>query len=266
VETMKFELNRHRITVRKKLPRPIRILHLSDTHFAGDEPVLARFFDRLSREEMDFVFISGDIIDCDAGMFSCLENLKKLKPACGFFAVFGNHDYYDFHILDTIIHNFPGQALPKTMNHVDLLSEELQTIGVKVLRNETAEVSVEGVPVLIHGLDNPTTGHANIRKTMRQFDQGKVNFLLTHLVDVFLDIGENEIDVSFSGHSHGGQFRLPLVGPLMTHTALGKRYASGIWNIQGAVCCISRGLSSSRFFRVRLLCPPEAILLTVHGI
>jgi hypothetical protein len=134
-----------------------------------------------------------------------------------------------------------------------------------VLFNETAEVNVEGKPVLIHGLDDPTTGRADLLKAMKNFDPKKINILLTHTVDAFLDIGENEIDLSFSGHSHGGQVRLPFIGPIIVHTSMGRPYAAGIFELKGATCCVSRGMNASRFLRMRLLCPPEAILLTVQG-
>ena len=265
VEPRQRQFNSHRVQIRKKLPRPFRILHLTDTHFAGPNAPLAAFFDRLVQETYDFIFVTGDIMDCDAGLPYCLENFKKLKSKYGTFAVFGNHDYFDFKFFDAITHNFPGQPYPRQKNNVDLFAEEFKKIGVRALRNETVSLQIDGVPVLIHGLDDPTTGHANLRRTMENFDPSKVHILLTHTVDAFLDIGENEIDLSFSGHSHGGQVRLPFWGPVITHTRIGRRYASGIHTIQGAVCCIGRGLNASRFLFIRLLCPPEAILLTVEG-
>ena len=263
VEPRWFDLSRHEIFIRKKLKRPIRILHLSDTHFSGRNKPLARFFDRLAHESVDLVVVSGGIMDCDEGIHECLDNLAKLHPRYGIYAVFGNHDYYDYRTWDSILHNFPGQSFPITKNLIDLFITELEKIGVRVLRNKTLELDIDGTPILIHGMDDPTTGHANIRRTLENFDPAKLNLLLTHTVDVFLDIGDNEIDVSFSGHSHGGQIRLPFIGPIITHTRLGRRFASGLCQIQGATCCISRGMSANRYARIRFLCRPEAVLLTL---
>ncbi len=244
----------------------MRILHLSDTHFARSNPWLTRFFKRLAAEEYDLIVLTGDIIDCEEGIHSCVETLKWLKAKRGFYAVFGNHDYYDYHLKDIFIHNFPGQPKPETLNPSEVLKEALKNTGVSVLFNETREVMVREVPVLIHGLDDPTTGRANVRETLSRFDPQKINLLLTHTVDAFLDIGEGEIDVSFSGHSHGGQIRLPFLGPILTHTIMGRAYAAGIVRVKGAVCSISRGIGYGRFLPFRLLCPPEAVILDVYGV
>ena len=265
IEPRSFQVNRHEVTIPKWLDHPLRILHLSDTHFAKPDRHLSRFFDQLAKLDYHFVFLTGDIMDCEEGIPICVENLKKLRPTHGFFAVFGNHDYYDYRLLDVFTHNFPGQKKPLREQHSDLLKEALEGIGVRVLKNETATAYFEGNHLLIHGLDDPTTGRANVRQAMHDFHPKEINLLLTHTVDAFLDIGENEIDVSFSGHSHGGQIRLPGVGPIISHTMIGRQYASGILSYQGAVCSISRGVNASRYFYLRLLCPPEAILLTLRG-
>jgi len=265
IEPRLIQLSRHEIVLRKTLPRPVHILHLSDTHFAGPHKAISRFFDRLSGELVDFVVVTGDIMDCEEGLPFCLENLKKLKTRYGIFAVFGNHDYFDFQFADVFLHNFPGQGRPLITQRVDFFEQSLEEAGIRVLRNETETVVIENIPLLIHGLDDPTTGHADLLKAMQNFDPGKINILLTHTIDAFLDLGEDQIDLSFSGHSHGGQIRLPLVGPLITHTSLGRPYAAGIFELKGAVCAVSRGLNASRFLCARLLCRPEAILLTVKG-
>ncbi len=265
IEPRLIQLSRHEIFLRKALPHPVRILHLSDTHFAGPHKTISRFFDRLSEEPVDFVVVTGDIMDCEEGLPFCLENLKKLKTREGIFAVFGNHDYFDFQFADVFLHNFPGQGRPLITQRVDFFEQSLKDAGIRVLRNETETVMIENIPLLIHGLDDPTTGHADLLKAMQNFDPEKINILLTHTIDAFLDLGENQIDLSFSGHSHGGQIRLPIVGPIVTHTSLGRPYAAGIFDLKGAVCTVSRGLNASRFLRARLLCRPEAILLTVKG-
>lgn len=121
-----------------------------------------------------------------------------------------------------------------------------------------------GTPFLIHGLDDATTGQANLMN-LQKFDKSRINLLLTHTVDVFLDIGHRQVDLSFSGHSHGGQVRLPFLGPIITHTMLGKEFASGVISYKGAVCAVSRGMGSSRYLKIRLLCRPQALLIDLSG-
>ncbi len=266
VELHQFQINRHDVTLRKKISRPLKILHLSDIHFALPNVMLSRFFNRLAAEEFDLAVLTGDIIDCEEGIHNAVENLRKIKTRYGFFAVFGNHDYYDYRLKDIFLHNFPGQSKPEALNPTDILQAALEGIGIRVLRNRTEEILAEGTPVLIHGLDDPTTGRASIRETLASYDPAKINLLLTHSIDAFLDISEHEIDLSFSGHSHGGQVRFPVIGPIFTHTTIGRAYVDGIVTLKGAVCSVSRGLGYGRNLAFRLLCPPEAVVLNVFGV
>jgi len=265
VALYQFEINRHEVILRKKTAKSFSILHLSDIHFTGPNPPLDQFFEKLSLETYDLIVLTGDIIDNESGVCQAVKTLAQLKSRCGFFAVFGNHDYYDYQFKDALLHNFPGQSKPETLNPSETLKAALEGAGIVVLRNETIEIDVQGTALLIHGLDDPTTGRASIRKTLENYDAAKINVLLTHSIDAFYDIGEDEIDLSFSGHSHGGQVRLPVIGPILTHTTMGRSYASGIRQVKGAVCSISRGIGFGRVLPFRLLCPPEAIVLTVTG-
>ena len=272
LETRRYEINRYEVTLRKALPHPFRILHLSDLHFSKGNDALLRFFEGLAKETYDFIFITGDIFDSEKGIPASIEHFKRLKAKTGVFAVFGNHDYYDYrltdiftHFMNVFTHNFLYQNKPKNRQPIKHFEEALAQAGARLLKNETIEKKVGEVSILIHGLDDPTTGRANIREAMQNFEPSKVNILLTHTIDVFLDIGENEIDLSFSGHSHGGQIRLPGIRPLVTNTMLGAAYVSGLKALKGAFCSVSRGLGTSRFLPFRLLCPPEAVVLTVRG-
>jgi len=271
-EPFRYEISRHSVTLKRKaLRRPLRIMHLSDIHFAGRNERLDAFFDSLAKEPCDYIFVTGDIIDCISGIPDAVKNLSKLKPEQGIYAVLGNHDYLDYRPVEMVVHNvceimdrdYPEKFRPNNRQRVDLLEAALGKAGVRLLKNETVETSFEGAPLLIHGLDDATTGQANLRRTMGNYDPAKLNILLTHTVDVFLDIGKEEIDLSFSGHSHGGQIRLPFWGAVITHTMMGRPFAAGVLKHKGAVCSISRGMGTSRYLKVRLLCRPEAIILTV---
>ncbi|MBN1687696.1 MAG: metallophosphoesterase [Candidatus Omnitrophica bacterium] len=265
VEPHRYQVTRQRVSVTKCRQHTLRILHLSDTHFARNDYWMSRFFDRLSQEPYDFVFLTGDIFDCRAGISFACKNLNKLKSRYGIYAVFGNHDYYNFFLQDVLFHNFPGQGMPFEAQPVELFTKALEETGIRVLSNESVECCHDGLPIVIYGLDDPTTERANLRQTLQGFRPVKLNILLSHTVDVLLDVGEAEIDLSFSGHSHGGQVCLPFLGPVVLHTGLGLPYVSGIKRYKGTVCSISRGLSASRFFPFRLLCRPEAVILELHS-
>lgn len=262
-EVYRFRIRRYRLKPLKPLSKPLTFLHLSDIHFAGPDVKRDHFFDQLALMEYDFVVLTGDIIDCDAGLASAEMNLMKLKPRCGAYAVLGNHDYYNYMPSDMALHNFPGQKLPSRRNSLQRIEEMLQRSKVCLLRNHAVDVCQDGIALRIHGIDDPTTGRANVRQTMQGYTPEKINILLAHSIDVFLDIGDREIDLAFSGHSHGGQVCLPFFGPLVTHTMIGRDFAAGIKVLKGAICSVSRGVGTSRFLKLRFLCPPEAVLITL---
>lgn len=264
LESRRYQISRHTALVRKPLASPLRILHLSDIHFRGDDSGLGLFFEELGRETFDFIFITGDIFDCPAGAADAIL-FRKLKSRRGIYAVFGNHDYYDYGFLDLPLHYTPGQGRPHKPQPTEDFGRALKEAGVRLLRNETVEVDAGETSILIHGLDDPITGRANVRRAMSNFNPSKLNILLAHSIDVFLDIGENEVDLSFSGHSHGGQVRFPVIGPILTHTLLGRQYADGIRSLKGATCSISMGIGTSRYYQIRLLCLPEAVALEISS-
>ena len=114
---------------------------------------------------------------------------------------------------------------------------------------------------MIHGLDDPVTDHADYEGIQAGFDPEKTNILLTHTIDAFLHLPDHAVQISFSGHSHGGQVRIPGWGALITHTRFGKAYAQGMHKLKGAVCIVSRGMGASRFFAFRLFCRPQAVVV-----
>lgn len=261
-----YKFRKRRVRLSKKIPKPLNILHLSDIHFSGENPFLESFFDKLGEETHDFIFLTGDIFDSPEGIPQSVRNLKKLKAHFGIFSVLGNHDYFDYHLWDVFFHSFPGQGRPLRKQPDQDFQKALESAGVRVLRNQTLRVRFGEVSALIHGLDDPTTGRADVGATFKGSEgTGEVRFLLSHSVDAMLRVQKNEIDVCFSGHSHGGQVRLPFFGALITHTTLGRKFAGGLHSFKGTFCSISQGVGTSRFFGIRFLCRPEAVTLVVEG-
>lgn len=259
-----FQISRHAVTLKKKakLSKPLRILHLSDIHFAGHRPELARFFDQLALEPVDLVVISGDIIDHENGIEHAVTQFKKLKPAHGIYAVLGNHDYYDYQLKDTFS-GISHKKHPKKKQNSEKFITQMEEAGIRVFRNQKHEFDYLGSRVCLYGLDDPITGHADLEHLKTQVRGENINLLLTHSVNVLRHLEDGLFAMSFSGHSHGGQVLIPGFGAIITHTQIGREYVSGVKLFKGTVCSISRGMGQSRFLRLRFLCRPEAILLEV---
>jgi predicted MPP superfamily phosphohydrolase len=89
------------------------------------------------------------------------------------------------------------------------------------------------------------------------------NMLLTHVLDVIAEMPEVPVDMIFSGHTHGGQIRLPRLGGFMFGFRLPRKYLEGMHIWRNMATCVSRGLGASRTATPRFFCRPEAVLLEV---
>jgi len=258
-----YQKNRYHLFTQRNLAGSLKILHLTDLHCEKNKPALNRFFDRLAEETYDLIFLTGDIIDGDEGIPYAASNLKKLKARLGFFCVFGNHDYRHYSLWDMLVYFF-WRKKKNYVNHdrVGLLTKSLAEIGIKILRNETIVVLDGERRFVIHGLDDPVTGRAQSKKLKLGENNADMEFLLTHSIDGIQLVDASQIDLSFSGHSHGGQIRVPWLGAIVTHTRMGRTYASGIVNYEEKTkCIIGRGLGTSKMLPFRFLCRPEVIVL-----
>ena len=265
VEPRWFRLRRKSVRLRGSLRRPLEILHLSDFHYHGSCRYRSRFLKRLAAESVDFIFLTGDLIDVDAGIDPCLEALQHFSPRYGFYAVLGNHDYLRVTGMDLMR---PTGVLPKEKNRrpndVERLKAGLRRLGIVVMRNERHIVEVEGIPVTVAGVDDPYLERDDLPATFQGFVKQGPCFVLVHAPERHLEISELGADMVFSGHTHGGQVCLPFLGPIITRTTAPRRFAFGLTRENGTLFHTTRGIGTGLLSRPRFLCPPEAVVFSAH--
>ncbi len=177
----------------------LRIVQLSDLH-AGpflDEAALQPVLDLARSFEPHLLALTGDFITDSAGDVALLGHAFAGVPApLGKFAVYGNHDYR-------------GRRERE-------LSAWLRRQGVRALRNESVELSHGGARVLVAGLEDiEESKGADLAATLRGSDgREHLRVLLCHHPDVVEALPAGAFHLVLSGHSHGGQVVLPLLGPL----------------------------------------------------
>lgn len=132
-----------------------------------------------------------------------------------------------------------------------------------MLINESVKLQVHGNPVLIGGTDDPVTQKVDFERALRGLSPETLNILLTHHLDGLLKLSHHGVDLVFSGHTHGGQIRLPILGPLVCETRLPRRFVEGLHTYQGMTVFVSRGLGAGRTLFPRFACRPEAIFFEV---
>lgn len=208
---------------------PVRLLLVSDIHVAGpDMPPsrLDRIVGQMNALNADVVLLAGDFISEKATTTHAYSfdeialPLARLRPRLGAFAVLGNHDHW-----------------------VDAPTARaaLTRAGIRVLNNE----AVRAGPLVIGGLDDDYTGHADLGRTVVAMQMARgVPVLLSHSPDPFPDLPE-DVRLMVAGHTHCGQIVLPLVGRLATASRHGKRYACGRIDEKGRTLVVGAGLGTS---------------------
>ena len=198
----------------------LSILHLADTHFIGnlDRP----FFEEVARlaAEMrpDLIVFTGDLLD-DLDLLHWLPaTFGRLEAPLGCYYVLGNHDW------------FYGAAE---------IREEFARCGWQDVAGRSIVLEHRGHRLEIAGTELPWMGaHPEFAR-----ETGAFRLLLSHTPDHFAWARAHGVDLMLSGHNHGGQIVLPVIGPVFAPSRYGVRYAGGAFWSEPTLLYVSRGLS-----------------------
>ncbi len=240
----------------------MQIVQLSDIHM--DEYTEAFFLERavegINQLQPDVVLLTGDYVSkgplskkFGAGAaWQCANVLKKLSCK-RLYAILGNHDI---------------------AVGVEDVTDALTANGITVLRNACLPIERAGSRFWLAGTDDPVTGNPDLELSIPHSIRNVPNepiVLLVHAPDyanVLLDDPASKaVHLMLSGHTHGGQIRLPVVGPLYLPD-WGKRYAEGWFHLGGwwnpLRLYVNRGIGTVGV-PFRLNCPPEITLFTLRA-
>ena len=221
----------------------LKIALFSDTHldFGLDAEKLADAVRLINEQGPDLVCFTGDLYDdySKSGEedMAVIHALAGLEAPLGKYAVLGNHDYG-----------------PQAQKRTD---EILTAGGFSVLYNESVQLPEYGLHLF--GMDDCMFGAGDAAAYRAQ--AGSCNIVLCHEPDVF--DGMQDVDLMLSGHTHGGQVRLPLVGAAAL-PGLGKNYVSGLYEKENGKIYVNRGLGTT-IMQLRLFCTPEITILTLKN-
>jgi uncharacterized protein len=171
----------------------------------------------------------------------CGVLLNKLRAEFGVMSVIGNHD---------------GNTDP------DRVKALLRDQGLPVMFDEAKPIERDGKRIWIAGLDdNPD--ETDLRPALKGIPGDELVIVLAHEPDVADFISKYPVDLQLSGHSHGGQVRLPLIGPAYL-PPLGRKYPRGLRRVGPLTLYTNVGIGTMGL-PVRLNCPPEVTLLTLRA-
>ena len=216
----------------------VRIVQVSDLHRAVFGEQNQDLVDLIASKSPDIIVATGDMVDIRAkDIEDCVSLMKRLVKIAPVFYSLGNHEV-ERDDLDQLVHALRG-------------------VGVCFLNNSAAEITVHGIPLRIGGLY-----HAELLRAMEQED--KVDILLCHFPEKLAVYSDYGVPLTFSGHTHGGQFRIPIahIAIYAPGQGLFPKYTAGLYEDGGSYMIVSRGLGNSSFpFRVHN--PPEIVVADV---
>lgn len=257
-ENNKIDITKYEINC-ESAKSEIKIVHLSDLHSKPFNTVIKK----TEEQKPDIIVITGDFInDHCKNKEKMLKFGKNLVKICPVFYITGNHE--------------------RRLDCFDDLTNELKSIGFKVLLNEISSEIIKGTTVNILGLDenqadfkdykarrNGTFIYKDMSKYFNELsEKDGIKIVLSHFPENFESVKENnysqyDFDIQFSGHAHGGQFILPLIGPVFSPgQGLFPKYARGSFGDRPKLI-ISRGLGNAEF-PLRLFNHPEINVVTIR--
>lgn len=229
----------------------IRILQFSDLHLGEFYSLteLEQLVKRMNELKPDLVVFTGDLVD-NFSKYPTKGNiapiLKQIEAPLGKYAVYGNHDQ-----------GGGGKRIYRKL---------LEESNFRLLVNEQDTIPIRNSTLTIAGLDDFLLGSPKIEKTLQPLPKDGFTLLLAHEPDIADRVKKYPIDLQLSGHSHGGQVKLPLYGSVYT-PPLAQKYKEGIYSILGTkkpmTLYVNRGIGVTRL-PFRFISVPELAIFTLE--
>jgi predicted MPP superfamily phosphohydrolase len=226
------------------LPKPLdglSILHLSDLHFYGTPG--REYFDFIVRRAMsdgapDLLVVSGDVIDDNKYLDWIEPVLSSLRWNVAALAIMGNHDWWmDF----------------------EAVRSRLSALGMKVISNRWEAIDIRGETVVAIGHEGPWfRPPPDLSGCPTGF-----RILVSHTPDNIGWARRNHCGLMLSGHNHGGQIRIPIVGSLFVPSRFSRRYDMGTFHEPPTILHVNRGLSGKE--PVRFRCRPQVTRMVLKS-
>jgi predicted MPP superfamily phosphohydrolase len=224
----------------------LRVAHVSDLHMSGR--ITKTYFEHVvvhvNRTEPDIVAITGDLVERPECLDWIPDTFGRLRATSGVYYVLGNHDK---HVDEKRLHALLAEA------------------GLVYIGRTWRQMTIRDAPVILAGNELPWYAPAADLSKCPPRDSGgaPIRIVLAHSPDQFGWAQEQDVDLILAGHNHGGQVRLPVLGPILAPSLHGVRYAAGAFRAGNTVMHVSRGTAC--LTPVRFNCPAEIALLVLRG-
>jgi predicted MPP superfamily phosphohydrolase len=215
----------------------LRVVQISDIHHGLFLPKewLAEAVRQANRLDPDVIALTGDFVTYSRrNIGPAAEILGRLRARHGVFAVLGNHDF---------------------RVDADAVTQALRRQHIEVLRNRHIEIGFGGESLYLAGVDDYGYG-ADVRRAMKGIPRGAATVLLAHNPRIISLASRNGVSLVLSGHTHGGQVNIPLLGTVYGRSPQRLRYKIGWDRLGPTQIYVSRGIGTI-VLPWRLRCPAE---------
>jgi hypothetical protein len=231
----------------------LAIMQISDLHVERQTRRERALPDLVAQMMPDLILLTGDFLSTSynedpQSLADARALLEKLYAPAGIYAIWGNSD----------------------VDRPEFLRPMLDELGIVVLEDQAVEVRIGDSRLWLVGMTCTRyldVDGARLGALLADVPAGALTLLLYHTPDLMPQAAAHGVDLYLAGHTHGGQWRLPLFGALLTSSYYWKRYEAGLYQEGDTLLYVSRGLGMEGFGtpRARFFCRPELVSILLTG-
>ena len=247
MQSFNFEINKKRIkfhSIPEKL-KGMKIAQLSDIHYGKylQKRTILEAVKITNDLKPDIVCLRGDFtLDSEKYIYPCIEALSLLKPSLGIYSCIGNHD---------------------NMVNRRLTIEGLKSTGMNIMIEENQIVEYNGCEFYIAGTeDGWYYNKPDLNKALKDIPNDSFKILLAHQPEIFDKAAAENVNLTLSGHYHGGQISFQFFDMPLSIATFATLYVSGLFRKNKTCLYVNNGIGfTGPPFRINV--PPEITLITL---
>ena len=217
----------------------LSILLVSDLHVnRRPHPSLAAL-EGLAGARPDLLIAAGDLVESERFIPDVAKRLARIQTRLGAFAVWGNHDAM----------GKPRRGAPRWQRHetrsLGDMAAGLAARGIQTLTNRAVRLTLNGAALQLVGAGDTHVGLCDLDAAFAGLDPNVFTILAAHNPDTAFELGSRRVDLTLSGHTHGGQIALPLFGPLTLRTRHRLPRPCGLMYVHGRPLIVTAGVGTA---------------------